>query len=366
MALAVALILGLGAVLSWSAAKRHWARERAERLAAVAHERIALEDPVAALELLRESVALDSVSSAQGALRQMVTMALGPQDDPDTAAEACELLLTMSPQDADALFALGLALARQGKALEAAQSFARAAEERGQWPEALANEGLCLLAAGRPEEAALRLRDAAPAVPERYPDLLTALGQALLRCMPPDVDGAEQAFAMALERQPANGQATAGVGIVRFIRGDLDGALAELAEAELLAPLDPDVLAARGALLARAGREAEAEAALHRAVAIEPAHAAGRYNLGCLYLRRKESLLAEVQFRMASQATPQDPLARLGWAMALRLEGRSEDAAVQLARSLDLSPPGGAAALARAELLALSSEEELPMLPLGL
>jgi len=143
-------------------------------------------------------------------------------------------------------------------------------------------------------------------------------------------------------------------------------ALSRLAEAALLAPLDADVLATQGALLARAGRDTEAEEAFHRALAVEPGHATARYDLGCLYLRRREGLLAEVQFRIACQAMPDDPLARLGWAMALRLEGRDEEAATQLTRSLALSPPGGAVSLARSELLALSSGAEEPMsLPPG-
>lgn len=365
-ALLVAVILGLGVAWGWPALQRHWASARSVELADAAEERIALGDGPGALELLRQSVNARPGPSTSAVLRRLITVSLGPEDDPDTASDACELLLSLTPSDGDALFAAGLALARQGRHLEAAERFLQAAESRDEWPEARANAGLCYLSAGDGDRAAPLLEEAAGPLAVTHPEILTALGRSLLRILPPNPDAAEEAFARATALDPTDGEAQAGMGIVQYLRGDLEGALSRLAEAALLAPLDADVLATQGALLARAGRDTEAEEAFHRALAVEPGHATARYDLGCLYLRRREGLLAEVQFRIACQAMPDDPLARLGWAMALRLEGRDEEAATQLTRSLALSPPGGAVSLARSELLALSSGAEEPMsLPPG-
>ncbi|MBD3173732.1 MAG: tetratricopeptide repeat protein [Armatimonadia bacterium] len=364
---AMVLAFGLGAAIAWGwpLLEERKNEDRARALLDAANEALAAGDHQAALGTIGDSVALRRSPAAQAGLRRIASAALGPEDDPALAARACELLVELAPEDADARFGWALALARMGRHRDAAGRFAEAAALREPWPQADANRGLCLLAAGDPEAAIEPLEAATRSRAVRHPELLTALGQARLRALPADLNGAQDAFERALGVDPTMGAALAGLGVVKYHRGDLDGALADLDEAELLSPLEPDVLATRGALLCRAGDDQAAEAALHRALAIDPGHATARYDLGCIYLRRREAMLAEVQFRVACQSRPDDPLMRLGWAMALRLEGRDEEASSQLSRALALSPPGGAARLARAEILALSRDESATMLPPG-
>jgi tetratricopeptide (TPR) repeat protein len=125
--------------------------------------------------------------------------------------------------------------------------------------------GACHVRLGRLGEAVDHFRTA---VDGGLADAEGALGAALLGTGRPD-EATPHLKAVARRGDP---DAHVLLATIAEERGDTQGALLDLLVATSLDPDDPDAFAALGALYARLNRHDRAEAALTRAVAIEPTH----------------------------------------------------------------------------------------------
>jgi tetratricopeptide (TPR) repeat protein len=116
-----------------------------------------------------------------------------------------------------------------------------------------------------------------------------------------------------------------------------DGRGADAAAAiERALAVDPNHAAAnteRGIMLREQGKFAEAEAAYRRALATDPEHALARYNLGVLldmYLRRPDEALEQYELYQGSLNEPDANVAK--WIVDLRRRVGSNDKATRVAR----------------------------------
>jgi Flp pilus assembly protein TadD len=160
-------------------------------------------------------------------------------------------------------------------------------------------------------------------------------------------------------------------------RGDFERALKALDQVRANDPQDLEVDGEAGLILAQAGRWGEAEAALHRAVIVEPNDAnvlnalgliawqhhhdlnlaadlflralaahqepddfrASLYsNLGSVYGEESRFADAIAQFNLALQITPDDPGYLTNLAVALEASGRVDDAIAKLRAALAIAP----------------------------
>lgn len=353
------VLAALCAVAVWVAALPHLdgiRRAREARALESDASRLVAEGRLAeALDTLQQATELDPEARPVGALRSLGMTAMASAEDLELARRAFSVLTRVTPRDPEAFFALGLAEARLGEYTSASLSFRRALERRPRWLEARINLGLSLAASGKSGSAAAVLGQVAEEMENPPVDVLYALGRVHLERTPPDIAAARDAFGRAATIEPRSPRPHLGLALAAYLDGEMGLAQAEVSEAEALDPNSPEVLATRGALLARAGKWDEAIEATNRALAVSPHHAISHYNLGCIYLRRREGLQAEAQFRAAVESQPGDPLMRLGWALALRLEGRSEESEAQLRKAIAQAAGDPTVQMALEEL-ALASE----------
>lgn len=134
----------------------------------------------------------------------------------------------------------------------------------------------------------------------------------------------------------------------------------DLAEAERLArlaarvsPDDPALLAVNGALALRRGRVDEALAMLSQAVKLDPDDAVALHALGIAHMEKGHLAFAEQAFRSLLERTPGAGMVRLLIAQLLQRQGRTAEAADELA-TLVADP-----ALATAELRRHAGELQL-------
>jgi tetratricopeptide (TPR) repeat protein len=120
--------------------------------------------------------------------------------------------------------------------------------------------------------------------------------------------------------------------------GEAESALEELTVARADASDPVPVLVRRGAILARAGRTAEAERDLREAVSLQPTYAPGHLHLGVTLLRRGLGGDAAAAFREALRLTPEDPDASYYLGEALLAQGQLAEALGALERAALLSP----------------------------
>jgi tetratricopeptide (TPR) repeat protein len=179
----------------------------------------------------------------------------------------------------------GLRLLEAGQ-LDAAIELTDRAEGDSLEPAALAGLNAALgeacLAAGRPEEAALRLGAAAaaglelPGLHRRRAEALVAAGRA---------GEALRAYEQALRADPADGQARLSLGVLLARSGHLDEALRQLELATRLRPDDPADWLNLGVALSRAERLELALRALDEALRLDPDNAAALLNRTALEAR---------------------------------------------------------------------------------
>jgi TolB-like protein/tetratricopeptide (TPR) repeat protein len=124
---------------------------------------------------------------------------------------------------------------------------------------------------------------------------------------------AEREFARAAELAPNDAGVIRQLGLMQSERGNIVGALATIDRAVTLDPLSRDALFSRGLLLDLIGRFDEAEAALRKAIEIEPQAAANHSQLALTKIHQGDAAAA---IAVAREET--DPFWRR-WALAMAL-----------------------------------------------
>jgi len=183
-------------------------------------------------------------------------------------AEAMAEAVRLAPQNANANYALGRALAGQpGAETRAAQHLAKAIERAPTMPEAYLELGSLLSRAGRIKPAIECLRTGLERVPNHpglqvnYANLLYQAGRR---------DEAVALWRSALEREPNLAAARAGLGIDRRNRGDMAGAEEEFRRAVGAWPRNAECRFNLGAILRHRGNFAGAIDELKKALAVDP------------------------------------------------------------------------------------------------
>ena len=254
-------------------------------------------------------------------------------------------MTALDPADAEAHFHLGLVAFRDGRYVDARQSFARVVELQPSEPAGYLNLALALEALARPAEARLTLEALLRRAPECGP---ARLHLAILR-----YDAGEHAEALALlETVEVDGSLRM---VADFYVAMLHALFWDLRTArERLAAIPAEGQSARilnnlGAVLERGDRLEEARLTYAAALDRGGAAALARKNLGDLYFREGRADLARKSYLLALHDDPgnAEALTRLGqiadregqrgeavayWERALQADGGHEHAARELSR----------------------------------
>jgi len=300
-----------------------------------------------AIPLLR---ALIAAHPEEAALARKLAGALDATGTAEEAIAGYRRALALDPADARAHDELGRMLGRRGDMKAAAEHLRTAARLDPSLVAARGALGDVLCREGRHREGIAELEAALALDPGNWP-LALRLGTALAALGPERLTEAMDCFRRVIALAPTNAVAHLQLGLAFWGRGD--GAPA-IALAERAARLDPKLAAAHGALgsmLRMTGRNADAVVSLRAAFALNPDDAAACFHLGmCLTgmdgefreglecLRRAVALsprhlpahrqlgwtlaesgrgeAARAAYRAALEIFPQDPVLRLGAAMA--------------------------------------------------
>jgi tetratricopeptide (TPR) repeat protein len=270
--------------------------------------------------------------------------------------------LTVNPRFMEASYFLGLAFLKAGRALEAEEALAYARSLGGEGSDLLLYLAQARFQLGRNEEAAVLLEELLERRPElsqaryllgllRHLEgrdeealrlLREALGKsptlgaieldlALLHAKRGEWQNADPHFRRLQERHPEDPALQAFLGQTLLSRGDLEGALAAFSRALELAPTNLYALRGRLRCELRLGRVAKAEALLAPALAAHPDFPDLLKLRGDLGFKRADFRAAEADYRQALALAPRYLEAELGLALALRNQGRAEEAAALLA-----------------------------------
>ena len=240
----------------------------------------------------------------------------------NAARACCRAVLSVAPDEADALHLLGLAAHRGGEHGEAVAYLERAVALRPEVAHFHANLGTAQLAAGAPAAAEPCLRAAVRLDPGRA-DAWSNLGLALLRQgRPADAEpclvaalaaggradaagdlaacrqqlgdaaaacgdlAAEAHYRAALAVRPDHAPSLTNLGNLLAAQARLDEAIPVLRAAVAVQPATADAHNNLAAALTASGNLAEAEGASLGALRLDPAHADAHYTLGTIRLLR--------------------------------------------------------------------------------
>jgi Flp pilus assembly protein TadD len=208
------------------------------------------------------------------------------------------------PGNARAHLNLGCVLSERGHPDQAIASFTRALELEPDYVDAHVALGTALAGTGRMDEAGIHLRRAVAVAP-RDPRAQAALGQWLQRSG--DFAAAETSFRAALALDPSQPTALLGLAILAYRTGDLAHAvpLARLVAASTVGQETANAYALIGAIARDQERMPEAQAALERAVALDPSHQGARTMLALTYaaLGRSDDASRSIEAALAIDPT---------------------------------------------------------------
>ena len=217
------------------------------------------------------------------------------------AEAACETVLTLDPENADAWQVAGLARLARGAVASAREALAKAVELAPGMAGNHVNLAMAFDRLGKPEEAIRSLRRAIELQAD-LPEGHYNLGNALLRTGEPEE--AEASFAHAVALRPRYAEALNNLGHLVAARGDAEAATGHFRRAiDAEARYGPAWSNLCGTLL-DLGRTAEAIDAGRRAVLLSPDSAEAHYNLGNAFAAAPIPAEAAACYRRALQIDP--------------------------------------------------------------
>ena len=178
-------------------------------------------------------------------------------------------VLPDDPQNPEVHDGLGVALLMQGRVKEAFTSFNRAVELDGEKPLYRIHRGMASLELGRfPEaEADFQVGENSPGAEDR---LDAAINRGRLKQRQKDFVAAEEAFSVALSRDPKSSAALIGRGIARESRGALEPAAQDYLEAIRIEPKNADAHLRLGLALVTMKKTALGRRYLERTIELDP------------------------------------------------------------------------------------------------
>ncbi|HTP49345.1 MAG TPA: adventurous gliding motility TPR repeat lipoprotein GltE [Anaeromyxobacteraceae bacterium] len=261
----------------------------------------------------------------------------------------------------EAWFDVGVSLEGQGKPSEAIPAYETALSLRPGFSEAAVNMAFIEAARSEPREAAARYAELLQKFPE---DAYLRIRLAEIYRQAGQLDEAWRLAREALQRDPAAAAAYPVMMRVAIERQNLD--LAELigVRARKLDPGDAEISFLLGAAEERRRDEPAALSLYRKAVSQNPDYLPPRYRLLELALAARSWDGAAEQARAILKANPQDAAVHLALGVALRNQGKVDEALAEYDRALSLS--NGALAqvhLARAVAFAKGKNSCEPALP---
>jgi len=243
--------------------------------------------------------------------------------DLDTAASVWEQVLSAKPEDAEALYRLGLIAHARGELELAAARITAALAERPDEPAYHYTQAIVRQDQGRRDEAVNHLRRAVDLAPG-FVQAHNNLGLLLLDLGDP-VEAAA-AFRRAIALRPDYAAAWNHLGIALRAQGDREGALACFRRAAELAPGLADAHVNLGIMLLALGQPRPAAAALETALRLRPARAGAHYQLALC--RRALGALDDAlsELRETLRLDPEHGEARCALARELAKIGRDDEA----------------------------------------
>ena len=241
----------------------------------------------------------------------------------DQAAPIYQKVLTLEPNNPDALYLLGMAAVQNGQHQPGADLIRRAVAINGRHPDYQFHLALALHSMGQLDEAAagyrrtLMLRPGDAGAYTNLGNVLAAQGKA---------DEAVTCFRRALESEPGNWGAINNLGTVLWGLGRKDEAESQYRKALALKPDYADALVNLGNALRDKGAVGEAADYFRRAVALEPNSAAAHNNLGQALWSQGQRDDAMACYRKAVALDPNQMAAQANLGIGLWESGQLDEA----------------------------------------
>ena len=253
--------------------------------------------------------------------------------DVDSSRKAIET----QPDSAQAHLMLGQSLHALGETEAASRAFDRALNLNPKLAVALFEKGSILADQSEWSQAADLFRRAVAASPD-YLLAHLALGDMLLRAGEFENSASELRYVLRLE--PNNSAAYQGLGLIHLQEGDFDGATANFRHALAIRPGYVDAERGLGHALASAHKWPEAAKLLKQVLATNPHSTQEVVALGTVLAKMGDRVGAQTQFARARELSNKEvTLLRAkgdnNWGVALRIEGKLEDAVDAFRRALD-------------------------------
>ena len=253
--------------------------------------------------------------------------------DVDSSRKAIET----QPNSAQVHLMLGRSLHALGETEAASRAFDRALNLNPKLAVALFEKGSILADQAEWSQAADLFRRAVAASPD-YTLAHLALGDMLLRAG--EFENSTSELRSVLRLDPNNSEAYQGLGLIHLQEGDFDGATANFRRALAIRPGYVDAERGLGHALASAHEWPEAAKLLKQVLATNPDSTQEVVALGTVLAKMGDPVGAQTQFARARELSNKEvTLLRAkgdnNWGVALRLEGKLEDAVDAFRRALD-------------------------------
>jgi tetratricopeptide (TPR) repeat protein len=262
-------------------------------------------------------------------------LALANQGRYVEAIEEWKKALKIDPENPKAQNNLGIAFVRAGKFADGIAHLERAVELKPEYAEAHSNLGKALSVAGRPDEAMAQWRTAVELYPD-FADAHASLGFGLAR--KGRLDEAIAHWRKAVEVNPQLGDVQNNLGVALSEKREFDEAIAHFEKALEVKPGDIEIHNNLGAALLHQRKIAEAIAHFETVLRADPNHAQAQFNLGAALVQEGnfDEAIRHFQAALKIDAAFIDAY----WAMgnAYDLRGSLREALASWAGGLRLAP----------------------------
>ncbi len=224
--------------------------------------------------LLPACASSKKTSSAEVLLNARMAAVLLREGRPSEAERAYRDVLPHDPKNPENHDGLGVALLMQGRYKEAFSSFGRAVDLDSEKPLYRIHRGMAALELGRlaEAEADFAVAESSPVAADR---LDAAINRGRLKQRQKDFRAAEDAFSIALSRDPKSSAAFIGRGIARESGGSLEGAAEDYLEAVRIEPQSADAHLRLGLALVTMKKTDLGRRYLERTIQLDPGGEAG-------------------------------------------------------------------------------------------
>ncbi|NMF96798.1 PEP-CTERM system TPR-repeat protein PrsT [Aromatoleum toluolicum] len=261
------------------------------------------------------------------------------KNDLQAASIQLKNALQEDPKLAEARYLLGAVNLRQGNSIAAEKEFRRAIELGAPAEQVSPLLARAMVQMGQSEQVIKEFGDTKLQDPAANAQLRASVGDAYLERK--DFSKARESFEAALSSNADDAPARIGLGRMKYMTGDVDGALGE-AEAVLARGVggaeEGDAHALRANVLLARKQVDDALAALNEAVKSRPESVAYHFALISLLLERGDMNTAAVRLAAMEKVAPKHPLTHYLFAMHDHRSDKAASARDHIAETIRLAP----------------------------